>query len=44
MSAKTLKQIAIDEDNYNALKTFGTAGESFNDALTKVLQKAGVNA
>jgi hypothetical protein len=42
MSSKTLKQIAVDETNYKALKSLGQAGDSFNDAVTVALQKAGV--
>ena len=38
MSSK-LRQIAIDEGNYHALKELGLAGDSFNDVLTKVLKK-----
>jgi hypothetical protein len=34
---KTLRQIVIDENNYNSLKLLGNAGESFNDVLTKIL-------
>lgn len=38
MSYKTLKQIAIDERNYFALKNLGKAGDSFNDVITKLLK------
>ncbi len=43
MSSKTLKQIAISEENYQKLKTYGQAGDSFNDALTKLLIKGSNN-
>lgn len=35
-----LKQIAVDEGNYRALKELGQAGDSFNDVITQVLKKA----
>lgn len=38
MSSK-LRQIAVNEDNYQALKELGLAGDSFNDVITKVLRK-----
>ena len=38
MSSK-LRQIAIDEGNYQALKEFGLAGDSFNDVISKILKK-----
>ena len=38
MSSKTLKQIAVDERNYLALKNLGKAGDSFNDVITNLLQ------
>ena len=34
-----LKMIAVSEDNYLALKKLGSAGDSFNDVVTKVLKK-----
>jgi predicted CopG family antitoxin len=34
-----LKQIAVSEDNYFALKKLGRAGDSFNDVVTEVLKK-----
>ena len=37
MSSKTLKQIAISEENYQKLKDLGKAGDSFNDVITKIL-------
>jgi len=40
MSSK-LKQIAVDERNYTALKRLGQAGDSFNDVVTELLQKSG---
>jgi predicted CopG family antitoxin len=39
MSLKTLKLIAVSEDNYLALKRLGSAGDSFNDVVTEVLKK-----
>jgi predicted CopG family antitoxin len=38
MSSKTLKQIAVDERNYFALKNLGKAGDSFNDVITDLLK------
>lgn len=38
MSSK-LRQIAIDEGNYQALKELGLAGDSFNDVISKILKK-----
>jgi len=35
---KILKQIAVSEDNYRALKSLGSAGDSFNDVITAVLR------
>jgi len=37
MSSKTLKQIAVSEENYQKLKDLGRAGDSFNDVITKIL-------
>ena len=37
MSSKTLKQIAVSEENYQKLKDLGKAGDSFNDVITKIL-------
>jgi predicted CopG family antitoxin len=34
-----LRQIAVDESNYLALKQLGRAGDSFNDVITEVLKK-----
>jgi predicted CopG family antitoxin len=34
-----LRQIAVSEDNYLALKGLGRTGDSFNDVLTEVLKK-----
>lgn len=39
MSSTKLKQIAVSEDNYFALKRLGRAGDSFNDVVTEVLKK-----
>ena len=38
MSSK-LRQIAIDEGNYQALKELGLAGDSFNDVISEILKK-----
>jgi predicted CopG family antitoxin len=38
MSLKTLKMIAISEENYLTLKRLGSAGDSFNDVLSKILK------
>jgi predicted CopG family antitoxin len=38
MSPK-LRQIAVNEDNYQALKELGQTGDSFNDVITAVLKK-----
>ena len=35
---KKLRQIVIDEKNYQALRMLGNTPESFNDILTKLLQ------
>jgi predicted CopG family antitoxin len=34
-----LRNIAISQDNYQKLKTLGTAGDSFNDVISKVLSE-----
>jgi predicted CopG family antitoxin len=34
-----LKTIVISEENYNKLKRFGSMGESFNDILSRILEK-----
>jgi predicted CopG family antitoxin len=39
MSLKTLKMIAVSEENYLTLKRLGSAGDSFNDVVTEVLKK-----
>lgn len=33
------KHIIVSESNYNKLKDRGKAGDSFNDVITKVLEK-----
>jgi predicted CopG family antitoxin len=38
---KTLKLIAVDETNYQALKNLGRAGDSFNDVITELLREKG---
>ena len=37
MCSKILKHIAVDENNYYALKRLGNAADSFNDVLTRLL-------
>ena len=36
---KKLKLIAVTFENYNSLKELGTAGDSFNDVVTKLLKE-----
>jgi predicted CopG family antitoxin len=36
-----LKLIAVSEENYYALKDYGKAGDSFNDAVTELLKIGG---
>ena len=36
---KRLKQIAIDEQNYDTLRMLGHTRDSFNDVLTRILQQ-----
>jgi predicted CopG family antitoxin len=38
MSSK-LKQIAISQENYVTLKKLGDAGDSFNDVISRILEK-----
>jgi hypothetical protein len=40
MSVKTLKHITVDEGNYLALKRLGSAGDSFNDVISRLLKKS----
>lgn len=42
---KRLRQIAVDERNYEELKEMGKAGDSFNDVITLLLgrRKGGMN-
>jgi predicted CopG family antitoxin len=40
VSVKTLKHITVDERNYLALKRLGSAGESFNDVVSRLLKKS----
>lgn len=44
MSEKSLKTIAVDGTNYQALKNLGRAGDSYNDVITELLKKTGVSA
>ena len=39
MSKNPLKLIAISPENYQSLKNLGKAGDSFNDVVTKILNK-----
>ncbi|HZD83792.1 MAG TPA: hypothetical protein VE076_13035 [Nitrososphaeraceae archaeon] len=39
MKSKNLKQIAVSNQNYDALKSLGKAGDSFNDVIEKVLKQ-----
>jgi hypothetical protein len=39
MSSKTLRMIAVSQQNYLTLKRLGNAGDSFNDVITAVLNK-----
>jgi len=38
VSVKTLKHITVDEQNYLTLKRLGTAGDSFNDVISRLLK------
>ena len=44
MTSAKLKQIAVNESNYQALKELGHAGDSFNDVITQVLKKVRTGA
>jgi predicted CopG family antitoxin len=33
-----LRQIAITDENYRMLKSFGKAGDSFNDVISEILK------
>jgi predicted CopG family antitoxin len=35
----SLKHITVTEENYQHLKNLGKAGDSFNDVITKILNK-----
>jgi predicted CopG family antitoxin len=39
MTYKSLKMIAVSEENYITLKRLGSAGDSFNDVITEVLKQ-----
>ena len=39
MTYKSLKMIAVSEENYLILKRLGRAGDSFNDVITKILKQ-----
>jgi hypothetical protein len=38
MSVKTLKHITVDERNYLSLKRLGSAGDSYNDVISRLLK------
>jgi predicted CopG family antitoxin len=40
MTYKSLKMIAVSEENYLILKRLGRAGDSFNDVITEVLKQS----
>jgi predicted CopG family antitoxin len=37
--SKVLKQIAVSEENYQALKQLGYTSDSFNDVITELLKQ-----
>jgi len=37
MSLTKLKHIVVSEENFQKLKDFGRAGDSFNDVISKLL-------
>jgi predicted CopG family antitoxin len=39
MTYKSLKMIAVSEENYIILKRLGRAGDSFNDVITEILKQ-----
>jgi predicted CopG family antitoxin len=39
MTYKSLKMIAVSEENYLTLKRLGSAGDSFNDVITEILKQ-----
>jgi hypothetical protein len=38
MTYRTLKMIAVSQENYLLLKRLGSTGDSFNDVLNEVLK------
>jgi hypothetical protein len=42
MTYKSLKMIAVSEENYLILKRLGRAGDSFNDVITEILKQRGL--
>ncbi|MBS1267834.1 MAG: hypothetical protein MAG458_00547 [Nitrosopumilus sp.] len=42
MTSQTFKQIAVSVENYYKLKRLGFAGDSFNDVITILLNKEGI--
>jgi predicted CopG family antitoxin len=43
MTYKSLKMIAVSEENYLTLKGLGRAGDSFNDVITEILKQKSKN-
>jgi predicted CopG family antitoxin len=39
MTYKSLKMIAVSEENYLKLKGLGRTGDSFNDVITEILKQ-----
>jgi predicted CopG family antitoxin len=39
MSKRYRRLICLSDENYQALKQFGTVGDSFNDVMTQILKK-----
>jgi predicted CopG family antitoxin len=40
MTQKNRKTIMVSEDTYDSLRNLGTVAESFNDVITRLIQKA----
>jgi predicted CopG family antitoxin len=41
-SKEKMRQIVISEQNYSLLKGLGSTGDSFNDALSELIKRAGL--
>lgn len=39
MSTKGLRHIVVSSENYSRLKSLGDAGDSFNDVISRMLEK-----